>query len=453
MPEASARRPASMAKMIDAFARLFVDVDSSRVPVDRAEMDATVIAFDPRALINWTNIVNEAIRQNKLRELVTAADEMYPNNPELKNGLRDYEQWAAQNASTPEVVQKLAEQLPPHWWEIWRHRVIGWTLIVLGTFVIIGTVARQSQHIFYGLPIAREHHLLRDPKAWAFDGLKFFARTLIVALEYLTLNPLGAVATVVAFVLLIYILVRWRKSLERVYQPVIIVPLLIVIAIAKSLWYDVPTMKFENVLKTNSVYITNFDIPPLFQSRANTIWTSVVCSRIANFGGSEVQSICGKAPARDYLQNVYGRFLLDVLFTIALWSLGVRVVRKLLLPSRELAWNLPPIWRRTSLIGVGIALLIAILGVPFAYSRTARSMKPPKVCAGSGDCYFRLCITADNCYDYAPADAEIVPSEPIPPRAQITTEDDVLQASFAEQLQGTIVNPPDRANRFPGGMR
>ena len=443
------KRPAGLTKMIDALARLFVDVDSSRVVVERAEMDPTVIAFDARALFNWTNIVNEAITQGKLTQLVAVADEMYPNVPELKHGLRDYEQWAEQNAMKPGTMETLMTAPPPRPWDRMRKGIIGTVLTFIGIFAAIGIVSRQSQRLFYGLPTARGHNLLRDPEEWTYEGLKFFGRTLIVIVEYLTLNPLGMMAMLVAIALAIYALVRWNKRLMRVFKPAIIVPALMVLALGKSLWYDVPTLKFDNVLTKNSVDMSSFDIPPLFRARAETIWNSVVCSRIAS--DEKARVLCGDAPASTHLQKLYGRFLLDVLFTLALLFLGARVIGKLLLPSRELAWNLPPIWRRAAVGGAGAALLIAILGVPYAYSRTARSMKPRKVCTDQDGCYFRLCVNQRDCYAFRLPD-EITRVGREPRDAQVTMEEDVLQSALTEHLSALDVTPPDRGNRFPGGM-
>ena len=153
-----------------------------------------------------------------------------------------------------------------------------------------------------------------------------------------------------------------------------------------------------------------------------------------------------------HLRKLYGRFLLDLLYTVALISLGGRVISKLLLPSRELAWNLPVIWRRVAISGSGVALAIAILGVPYAYSRTARSMKPRKICT-TDDCYFRLCVNQRDCYAYRPGDPEneLKRIGPEPRDAEITMDEDVLEASLNEQLGGTIdPTPPDRARRLPG---
>jgi hypothetical protein len=444
------KRPIALSKLIDALARLFVDIESSRLVVDRAEMDATVIAFDQRALFNWTNIVNEAIAQNKLRDLVTAADGMYPNVPELKNGLRDYEQWAAKNAEQPEVIQTLIDQPPPPLWDRMRRSFIGVALTIAAAFAAIGIVARQSQRLFYGLPSPRTHPF-SDVQEWTYEGLKFIGRTLVVLIEYLTLNPLGLIAVLVAAGLVVYALVRWRKRMTVVYKPAVAVPLLMVLAIAKVFWYDVPTLKLDNVLTKSSYDMTSFDIPPLIQPRARTMWESVVCSRVGSLDDPRIRAMCGEAPPRVHLQNLYGRFLLDVLFTLALWSIGARVITKLILPSRNLAWNLPPIWRRIALGGAGIALAIGIIGLPYAYSRTARSMKPRKVCTDDAGCYFRLCVNRRECYAYVPPDI-IERAGPEPRNAEITMDEDILQVSFTEQIGTQEVNPQDRANRFPGGM-
>ena len=445
------KRPGGLSKLIDTLARLFVDIDSSRVVVERAEMDPTVIAFDARALFNWTNIVNEAIGEGKLAQLVAVADEMYPNVPELKNGLRDYEQWAEQNAMKPGTMETLMTAPPPRLWERMRKGILGTLFMFAAVFAGIGIVARQSQRLFYGLPTPRGHSMLHDPEEWTYEGLKFCGRVLIIIVEYLTLNPLGLVAALILAALVIYALVRWNKAVARVYKPQFVVPLLMALALAKALWYDVPTLKFDNVLRTSSVDMSSFDIPPLFRSRAATMWSSVVCSRIANSNDPKARILCGNAPASAHLQKLYGRFLLDILFTLALWSIAVRIITKLLLPSRELAWNLPLIWQRTAAGGAVVALAIAILGVPYAYSRTARSMKPRKVCTAKDDCYFRLCVTRRDCYAYRLPD-ELTRVGPEPPDAEITMDEDVLQASFTEQLDALDVTPQDRANRFPGGM-
>ncbi|HJQ40760.1 MAG TPA: hypothetical protein VKB93_26780 [Thermoanaerobaculia bacterium] len=445
-----ARRPLALSRLIDALARLYVDIETSRRPVADAGIDATIIAFDARALYNWTNIVNEAIRQKRLRELIAIADTDYPDIPELKRAQSEYESLIAEReagtAAMP-IADRVIVEKPPKLWQRSPFGIAVTLGTLLGVFAIIGIVARESLHSFYGVPV-HKHNILGHPDEWITEGFKFFTRTLMVGIEYLTLNPLGAVATLVLGALVLYAVVRWHKPIERMAKPAIIVPVMIVFAISKSFFYDMPTLKFERVLEGSSWDMASFDIPPLFASRAKDVWQPVVCSRVG--GDAKAGSFCGDENKSAHLQRLDGRYLLDVLFTLGLWSIGFRVVRKLMLPSRELAWNLPPIWRRVALGGAGIALFIGILGVPWAYSRTARSMREEQVCVDTGDCHFRICTDSRECFDYSPA-GDWTHSLPIPKDAAAPTKEDVLEAAFREQLQGVDFEPPDRSQRLPPG--
>ncbi len=450
MPEVRARRPLALSRLIDALARLYIDEQTSRRPVADAGMDATVIAFDARALYNWTNIVNEAIRQKRLRELIVIVDTDYPDIPEVKRAQSEYESLiAASEAGTAPmpIADRVIVEQPPKLWQRSPFGIAVTLATLLGVFAIIGIVARESLHSFYGVP-AHNHNILGHPDEWVVEGFKFFTRTLMIGVEYLTLNPLGALATLALAALVLYGIMRQHKRIAHIYKPVIIVPVLIIFAIGKSFFYDMPTLKFERVLEARSWDMTSFDIPPLFASRAKDIWQPVVCSRVG--GDPKAGSFCGNENKSAHLQRVDGRFLLDGLFTLGLWSIGIRVVRKLMLPSRELAWNPPIIWRRVALGGAGIALFIGILGVPFAYSRTARSMREQQVCVPGEDCYFRICVDDHECFDYV-SSGDWTSSQPIPKNAAAPTKVDVLEAAFREQLQAVDVDPQDRSQRFPPG--
>ena len=451
MAEVRARRPLALSRLIDALARLYVDIETSRRPVAEAGIDETVIAFDSRSLYNWTNIVNEAIRQKRLRELIAVADADYPDIPELKRAQSEYESLIAASeagTATMPIAERVIVDAPPRLWQRSPFGIAVTIGTLLGVFAIIGIVARESLHSFYGVPV-HSHNILGHPDEWITEGFKFFTRTLMIGVEYLTLNPLGAVATLVLATLVLYGIVRQRKRFALINKPAIIVPVLIVFAIGKSFVYDMPTLKFERVLDANSSYdMTSFDIPPLFANRAKEIWQAVVCSRVG--GDPKASAFCGNESRSAHLQRVDGRFLLDGLFTLGLWSIGIRVVRKLMLPSRELAWNPPIIWRRVALGGAAIALFIGILGVPYAYSRTARSMREQQICPPKDDCYFRICTDSRECFDYFPS-GEWAPSQPIPKDAAAPKKEDVLEAAFNVQLEATEVEPPDRAHRFPPG--
>src|SRR6185503_6393174 len=195
-----AKRPPGLTKLIDSLARLFVDIDSSRVVVDRAEMDPTTIAFDARALNNWTSIITEAIRQRKLPELVAVADEMYPNVPELQHSLQDFSQWEEEQEDVPSVTLEKVVQAsirPPNFFERMRTGIFGTVVTIAAIFASVGIIARQSQRLFYGLPTPRGRSFIRDPEEWTFEGIKLTGRTLIVLVEYLTLNPFGMLAALV----------------------------------------------------------------------------------------------------------------------------------------------------------------------------------------------------------------------------------------------------------------
>lgn len=443
------RRPVALTKLIDTLERLFPEESSSRMVVDRAGMQGGMIAYSPRSIENWNSIVNEAVRQNALKNLVDAAAELYPNVPELRQHLADYEKWSARHVSEPGMLVEIADEKPPGFFQRTRAAIAAWFGIAVGCFAFIGVVARESTHLFLGLPGGHFGDALTSPGSAAEAGLRFLGRTLVVAGTYFTYNPIGAIAAVAAAAALLYFGVRRPRIVERAYRPLAAVPVVILAALAKMLFYDFPTFWFRDVLTTLSVEVSTFDPPAMIFPRVEKIWRGVVCSRIANLQGDVVDQICGGERPRAHLQNLYGGYLLDVVFTIAICVLGIAVLRRLTLPSRDARWNLPRTWKWSLVTATSLALLTALLAVPWTYGRTVASMEFPYICTAE-ECSVRICAEEDECFAFIPADAEIVDAKTLTaPPVQYRTED-VLQTAFRVQLQAPEVDPHDRASRLGG---
>jgi hypothetical protein len=147
------RRPIALTKLIDTFDRLFPDEPISRTVVGRARMPDGMVAYSTRSIENWTNIVNEAIRQNMLSDLVAAASELHPNVPELSRYLQEYTNWASQQSVPAEgIADALVTQKPPGFLERARVVVLAWFSIAVGCFAFVGVLARESTHHLFALP-------------------------------------------------------------------------------------------------------------------------------------------------------------------------------------------------------------------------------------------------------------------------------------------------------------
>lgn len=436
------RRPPALTKIIDTLETLFNDEETSRTVVGRAGIDDGMIAFDARSLVNWTNIVNEAIRQKALPALIDAAAELRPDVPELKQHLADFEKWAARYESMPDLTDTLTSQKVPGLWERARVAILAWFGIAVGCFALVGILARESTHAFLGIPGSHLGDAFTNPGAAAAEGLSFVGRTLIMAGTYAGYNPIGFIAAIALAAAFIYFTVRRPQLVDRAYIPAVIVPLLIVAAIAKGLWFDLPTVFFEDVLDRYTVDPFTLD-PPTLTSRVDTIWKDVVCSRVAGLQNEETQRICGTLNERVATRRGMARHLLNVIFTIAICGLGVAVLRKLAIPSRNPRWNLPFTWKWALVGATAIAVLAALLAVPWTYGRTVASMKLPYVCQGE-DCGPQLC--ADHCYALLDGTWKRVPEKS---EGEVVATRDILTEAFREQLGMAQPVAPPPANRFP----
>jgi hypothetical protein len=255
-----------------------------------------------------------------------------------------------------------------------------------------------------------------------------------VAATYFAYNPIGALIVVILGGAVLYFAVRRPTFIERAYIPASVTAIVVLGAFAKTLWYDLPVMGFTGVLTRLGIDVQTFDPPAMFYSRAKSLWSGVVCSRIANF--AEARSICGSESPLEHMQNMYGAYLLNVVLTIAICVLGLAALRKLTLPSHSRAWNLPKTWNRTLIAVIAVALLGALLPVPWTYARTVASMEYPKIC--DAECEFHIAV-----------DGEIGVAEPVPRSAQVSTGD-ILEVAFTNQVKSPSFVPHERSRRLGG---
>lgn len=440
------RRPVALTKLIDTFDRLFPDEPLSRMVVDRSGMPDGMVAYSSRSVENWTNIVNEAVRQNALPDLVAAAAALHPNVPELPRSLQEYTRWAAQqNVPAESIAESLVTQQAPGFLERTRLMIVAWFGIAVGCFAFIGVLARESTHHLFDLPDSGFADSFTSPGASAEAGLRFIGRTLVIAATYFAYNPIGTLLVIAIAVAILYFAVRRPPFLERVYIPQIVAPLVVVSAFLKTFWYDLPLLGFSGVLTKLGIDARSFEPPAMFLPRAQQMWAGVVCSRIGNF--AEARGMCGTKDTLAYTQNLYGIYLLNVLFTIAVCILALAALRKLTLPSHARVWNLPRVWKSALTTVIAIALLGALLPLPWTYARTVASMEYPYVCAA--DCEFHIRVDGTRTFAFYPADSEIELAQPIPPGAQISTRD-ILDVAFTNQVKSPSFVPHTRRSRLGG---
>ena len=443
---AETSRPAAWMRLISTLDRLYPDQESSRMVVSRAGIEDGMIAYSARSVENWTNIVNEAIRQDSLSNLVSAAAELYPNVPELQRHLQDYTAWAARQPLQPAAIAAaLDAQEPPGFFERARVMILAWFGIAIGCFAFVGVLARESTHHLFDLPDSGFADTFRSPGVSAEAGLRFVGRTLVVAGTYFAYNPVGFIVALLVAAAVLYFAVRRPPLVERSYVPAVVVPLVLIGGFVKTLLYDLPVLGFTRVLTRLSIDPRTFDAPAMFSWRAEKIWKGVVCSRIGDF--AEARSLCGGQSAREHLQNLYGTYLLDVIFTIAICSIGIAALRKLTLPSHNPAWNLPVTWKRALITAIALALLGTLLPVPWTFARTVASMEYPYIC--TAECAFHIAVDDQRTFAFYPADEEIGVAEPVPAGAQVTTRD-ILQTVFTNQAKSKELVPHDRAARIGG---
>lgn len=442
----SMRRPVALTKLIDTLDRLFPDEPASRMVVDRSGMQDGMVAYSTRSVENWTNIVNEAIRQNALNDLVASASDLHPNVPELSRHLQEYTKWAAQqNVPSTGIANALVTQKAPGFLERTRVVIVAWFGIAVGCFAFVGVLARESTHHLFDLPDSGFSDAFTSPGASAEAGLRFVGRTLVVAATYFAYNPFGALLVTLLAGAVLYFAVRRPPLVERAYVPAVVVPLVVLGAFLKTFRYDMPVLGFKGALTRLGIEAGTFDPPAMFFSRAEKIWSGVVCSRIGNF--AQAKTLCGTETPLEHTQNLYGVYLLDVIFTIGICALGIAALRKLTLPSHRQVWNLPRTWKWASIIAVGLALLGALLPVPWTYARTVASMQYPYVCIK--DCEFQIRVNADKTFAFYPTDQEISVAEPVRAGAQISTKD-ILEVAFTNQVKSPSFVPHARARRLGG---
>ena len=440
------RRPAALSRLIDTLDRLFPDEALSRVVVARSGMEDGMIAYSTRSVENWTNIVNEAIRHNALNDLVGAAAELHPNVPELHRHLQDYTTWAARQSVPAEgIAAALDTQKAPGLFERARVVILAWFGIAVGCFALVGVLARESTHHLFDLPDSDFAHAFTAPGESAAAGLRFVGQTLIVAATYFAYNPIGTLFVALVAGAVLYFAVRRPRIVEKIYVPRIVVPVVVIGGSLKALLYDLPVVGFTGVLTRLGIETSTFDPPAMFYWRAKKIWTGVVCSRIANF--AEAEPVCGTESALEHTQNLYGTYLLDVVFTIAVCTLGLVALRNLILPSHNAAWNVPRIWKRAMTVAVALVVLGTLLLVPWTYGRTVASMKYPQFCI-KADCEFHIEVD-DKTYAFYVADQEIGPAQPVPAGATVSTLD-ILEVAFTKQVQSPDYVPHDTARRWGG---
>ncbi len=437
------QRPAALTKLISTFARIYPDPASSRMVVVRAGIDETMIAFDPRSAVNWTEIVNYALRNDALDALIGASgdEDLHPELvPDMQALLADYRKWAATHAATPEAVERIAAQPAPKFLEVARTTILSWSSIAIVCFGIAGAFARESRHVFLGLPGSHTNDLLHEPGSYASEGFAFLRDTIATAAHYaFSLNPLGALV-VTAIIAGVIVLIRREPRVRRRFtRPAMVIPLIVIGAIAKTLWYDLPVASFAETA-TRDYHPDAVIAMSMFRTPAKARWTSIVCSRIA--GESRGAQLCGNERRSEHRQNVEGSYLLNVIFTAALCTIGVFVIRKILLPSRDRAWNLSRRRKWNAAIAVGIAVLFALLPLPWTFSRTVRSTQEPYVCPPGVNCFFRVCAESDECYKYDLDEGQrFTRMGDVPENARERSED-LLRFKFEKDLTREDVDAP-----------
>lgn len=434
----SIHRPASLARLINMFARIYPDQALSRMVVQRAEMDETMIAFDARAAVNWTEIINYALRNNAIDALIAASadEELHPElAPDMKAELAEYRKWAA--AQPAEKVEEVAAAPPAGFFENTRKTILSWSSIAVGVFAITGALARESMHVYLGLPGSHANDFFSEPAGYASEGWGFVRDLVTLTADYASLNPLAVIAAIALAVVIVQLGRREARTRRRIAVPAVVVPLLLAGALAKTLWYDAPVAWYANVV-TRDYSPKSLAVPRIFTTPARARWTSIVCSRI---GGRESAAVvCGNSDRIAHRQNIEGMYLLDAGFTFILCGIGIFALRKLLLPSRYRAWNLSRRRKWRAAIGVAAAMAIALVPLPSTYSRTVRPTTYPYICPPvGGKCYFRICVD-DQCHRYAPGDPRFTGTGAVPEGARERSED-ILTKAFESRETENVIAP------------
>jgi len=444
------KRPIALTRLIDTLVQLFPTENESRMIVKHAGIDDRNIAYDARALVNWTNIVHAALRPDRLDELVDAAGELHPElRDDMRSLVRNYRKWAERNAPTEEAIEKIAAQPPPRIRDLIRTRIAAWSGVALGAFAFVGILARESRHLFLGLPGSHWNDLLESPRACAIEGAMFLGRTGQVAWRYAMFNPIGTSVLVILASAFWLLRSRLRRIVRRAWTPVVVIPLIVICGAAKLFWYDAPAFHFTSVLSPprNWIRLEIFDVRPPLTDRARAMWRAEICTRIAEQDDDDVRATCGTQTSDQHAQDLLGTYMFNVLFTIAICITGIAAIRKLILPSQRRDWNLRRGDKRLGVALTAAGVLLALLPLPWTYSRTVRPTDYPRVSDGAQRA-FRICAEDGECFAYRPGRKLEATTRDLPPRARVE-ERDVLTAMLVEQIGRRRPTPPDRGVRFP----
>lgn len=439
------KRPIALTKLIDILLRLFPEEDRSRMVVKQAGIDDRNIAYDAAAAVNWTNIVSDALRQDSLPQLVDSAAHIHPEvGADLRSLLTLYERWAARYASTPELVEEVAAQPVPTLFVLLWKSIAAWSAVAVGCLALIGVLARESRHLFLGLPGSHLADVADAPRACAIEGAEFLWQTLMAFFDYAFLNPVGCAIVVALFSATWVQRQRLRRAIRHVWTPRIVIATVLVAAAAKMTWYDAPAFPLHDVLGTRNWSRPELlDVPAPLTHVAQERWRAVVCSRVAQLGTENAKKICGTTSASGYQQNLLGAYATNVVLTVLISMMTASAISKLLLPSHRRDWNLTPGRKRTGAAVLGAGLLLAILPVAWTWSRTVRTTKYPAY--GTTNRTFYLCAGKDDCYTYR-AGRKLRRAER-PPAGHFEM-DDVLTRSFNQQLAADTVIPEPGGPRF-----
>jgi hypothetical protein len=425
------RRPGALTKLITTFAHAYPDIRDARMLVLRADLDATMIAFDARSFVNWNRIVSFALLHDGLDALVAESGDADLNPgllPDMQNLVAEYRKWASDNGVTAADLEDVAAQAPPGVFDRYGKTILYCTIIALIGLALCGAIARTATHIFLGIPGAPTFDLFREPLLSAGEGWALLQQTLVVGWRYaITENQAGAFLTAMVVGGIVLLGRRLPRIRRRFITPAVVVPLLIAGAAAKMLWYDAPATAYANVL-VRDYHPESLIVPPIFTSPARARWQSIICSRMA---GSAHADVCGNSDRFTYQQNVDGSYLLDSCFTALLCTWGILAMRKVLLPYRHNVWNLSRRRKWRAAIGIAIALLLALLPLPSTYARTVRSTTYSYVCLPNDvDCYFPFRVD-EQFYRYMPREFTTT----IVPPSATTRPEDILAKALETPVQ------------------
>jgi hypothetical protein len=440
------KRPLALTKLIHVLDRLFDTVDSSKMIVTTAGIEDGTIEYSTASVINWTNIVNEALKQDALERLVDAAVAQREDAaPELRALLRSHQTWTEHHR---ELAAQLGDQTkPPTFFEIFRFSIIVGIVAALLVVFAIGFAAAASRHTLLGLPVPFSAAFA--PGEWGVSAAQVLLRIPLMLFEYAgygfgwlrALLAIGVTSALIYFVTL-----KRPPRVQRFYVPKIVIPLLVLGAAAKVGYYDVPTLVFRDVLTKNSITDAAFDIPPAYARQASRTWKAIVCSRIASSDDPRVRYWCREGRAGEHRQNALGRYLLNVAWTSLLTAIAIAVIRKLAHTSRQPEWNVTATLKRLLIATVAMAGLATMLFAAQTYARTVAPtvydlVRPPapKPPEEPEPPFFRVCA-GPRCFKYIPSFGGLEESPDIA-TAPAADREDILTACFESQLDTLPVDP------------